>query len=582
MSFVFNGRRGIAASAAAICVAASGLLACAPASAPEARAAATAPVAATPASEPLVQGAAPTLRLISQNQYVHTISDIFGPDVGANIKFAPVKRTNGLLAVGSSAAVVTPGAFDRLDAAARAVADQVTDRDHRAYLIPCKPVSEAARDDACARRFLSQTGRLLYRRPMTERELSLKVATAGDAADKSTSFYSGLSYALAGMLASPNFLLIRETIEPDPAHPGAWRIDGYSKAARLSFLLWNASPDEELMQAAARGDLNTDKGLHTQVERMLAAPKFERGVRAFFEDFLVLEAFDNLAKDPALYPAFTLNVAKQAREQVLRSVVDHLVTRKGDYRDLFTTRRTMMSGELAAIYRVPVSLGRRQWAPYEFPADDPRAGILTQIAFLSQYAHPGRTSPTRRGRGIREVLMCQVVPDPPPNVDFSIVEDPHAKFNTARERLTAHATDPTCAGCHKLTDPIGLALEKFDGAGQFRETEHGAPIDASGSLDGVAYSDAAGLGKALHDSDSVRSCIINRLYGYGVGRPVTKDERHLMRYFQADLDRTGYRLDDVLRLMIYSKAFFAAKPADEAPVPATAQLTPVPATTLLK
>ncbi|MDB5425363.1 MAG: hypothetical protein JWQ29_2779 [Phenylobacterium sp.] len=557
MSSVYSRPRLVAASAAVICAAASWLVACATPPKAEVSLAPTAQAAA----EPAVPGARPTLRLISQSQYDHTIADIFGSDIATKVRFAPVKRQDGLLAIGSAAAVVTPGAFDRLEAAARTVAEQVTDRNHRAFLIPCKPASEAARDDACARQFLSQAGRLLYRRPLTERELAAKVERAGASGD----FYSGLSYALASMLTSPNFLLVRDAIEPDPARPGAWRLDGYSKAARLSFLLWDAAPDDELLQAAARGDLQTDKGLHRQVERMLGAPKFENGVRAFFEDFLVLEAFDSLAKDPVLYPAYTLAVAKQAKEQVLRSTVDHLVTRKGDYRDLFTTRRTMISGDLAAIYRAPVNLGPRQWAPYEFPADDPRAGMLTQIAFLSQYAHPGRSSPTRRGRGIREELMCQQVPDPPPNVDFSIIEDPHAKFNTARERLTAHNTDPTCRGCHQLTDPLGLTLEKFDGAGQYRETEHGAPIDAAGSLDGVAYTDAAGLGRALHDSDAVKSCIVTRLYGYGVGRPVLKDERPLMKYYKSRLDQSDYRMDNILRLIVYSKAFFSTKPVDEPP-----------------
>jgi hypothetical protein len=522
------------------------------------------------AVEPTVHAAHPTLRLISQSQYAHTITDIFGADIASNVRFAPIKRTDGLLAIGSSAAVVTSGAFDRLEAAARSVAEQVTDSNHRAFLIPCKPASENARDDACAREFLSHVGRLLYRRPMREAELAEQVQVAGAAVGPGTSFYSGLSYALVGMLVSPNFLLIRETLERDPAQAGAWRLDGYSKATRLSLLLWDAAPDEALLVAASRGELHTEKGLHRQVERMLAAPRFEHGVRAFFDDFLVLEAFDNLAKDPVLYPAFTPAVAKQAREQVLRSVVDLLVAQRSDYRELFTSRRIMITGDLASIYHVPVQLGPDQWAPYELPAGDPRSGLLTQIAFLSQYAHPGRSSPTRRGRGIREVLMCQRVPDPPPNVDFSIVNDPNSKLNTARERLTLHSTDAVCSGCHKLTDPIGLALEKFDGAGQFRDTEHGAPIDATGSLDGVAYGDAAGLEQALHDSPAVRSCIINRLYGYGVGRSVSRGEQHLMKYFQVTLDRSGYRFADILRLMIYSKAFFSAQPAEAALTPATA------------
>lgn len=551
---------------AAACAGAALLYACAAATPPAPSAAARVP------AEPPVAGAAPTLRLISQSQYFHTLTDIFGPDITANIRFAPVQRSQGLLAVGAATAVVTPGAFDRLDAAARSVAQQVTDPRHRPFLSPCQPAVETARDDACARQFLSKVGRLLYRRPLSERELALKVETAGQAADGGGGFYFGLSNALTGMLVAPNFLLVRETVEPDPGRPGGWRLDGYSKAARLSFLLWDTAPDDALLRAAARGDLHDPKGFRRQVERMLAAPQFEQGVRAFFEDFLVLEAFDNVSKDPIIYPAYTTSVGKEAREQVLRLAVDHLVTRKGDYRDLFTTRRTLMSAGLASIYRAPVDVGPSEWTAYEFPPEDPRAGLLTQVGFLSQYAHPGRSSPTRRGRGIREVLMCQKVPDPPPNVDFSIVEDPNARFHTARQRLTAHNVDPTCRGCHMITDPIGLGLEKFDGAGQHRETEKGAPIDPGGSLDGVEYADAAALGQAMRDSPAVRSCIVDRLYAYAVGRPVARDESALIKHFQAELDRNGYRMDEILRTIVYSQAFFAVKPADQAKPIASAML----------
>lgn len=561
----------VTALAAAACAGAALLASCTASG--EAGKAAPAGLAGAPAiPEPAAPGSTPAMRLMSQSQYVHTIADIFGPDIALNARFAPVKRAEGLLGVGAGAAVVTPGAMERLESAARSVAQQVTDAKHRTYLVGCKPADETARDDACARQFLGKTGRLLYRRPLTQDELDLRVRLAGEAAGNGAGFYKGLYFGLSSLLTSPNFLLITEGVEADPRTAGRWRLDGPSKAARLSFLLWDAGPDDELLRAAERGELHDAEGLRRQTERMMAAPQFAQGVRAFFDDFMVLEAFDNVAKDPIIYPAYTSGVAKEAREQMLRTVVDHLVARKGDYRELFTTRRTMMSPALAPLYRATITPAADGWAAYEFPAGDPRVGLLTQAGFLSQYAHPGRSSATRRGRGIREALLCQKVPDPPPNVDFSIVEDPNAKLHTARERLDAHNTDPVCAGCHKITDPIGLALETFDGAGQFRQTEHGAPIDTSGELDGVAYADAAGLGKALSESPALRACIVSRVYAYGMGRPVTRDERPLLKYFQARLDGAGYRFDEILRVIVYSDAFFAAKLPSEAPARQTAQL----------
>jgi Protein of unknown function (DUF1592)/Protein of unknown function (DUF1588)/Protein of unknown function (DUF1595)/Protein of unknown function (DUF1585) len=511
-------------------------------------------------SAPTVPAADPTLRLMSQSQYVNTITRIFGSDIAVKVRFAPVNRVDGLLGVGASTAVLTPGSLDPLDATARSVAAQVVDAAHRAFLVPCAPASVDAADEKCAREFFSKIGRLIFRRSLAESELAGMVAVASSAVGPAGDFYAGLAYALSGMLVSPHFLYIAETVEPDPDRSDVWRLDGYSKASRLSFLLWNAAPDDELLDAAERGELHTRSGLQTQVDRMITSPLFKNGVRAFFTDFFVLEAFDTLAKDPTIYPAFTLKVVEEAREQILRSSVDHLVARSGDYRDLFTMRHTVLSSDLGVLYRMPVSLGSQGWVPVEFSAEDPRAGLLTQIGFLAQYAHPGRSSSTRRGRAIREVLLCQKVPDPPPNVDFSIVEDPNASFHTARERLAAHQADPTCAGCHALTDPIGLGLESFDGAGQYRASENGVAIDASGALDGIPFKDSAGLGRAVRDNPALKSCIVNRLYAYSVGRKVTVDRKPLLRHFEATLDKKGYRFDEMLRLIIFDQSFFAVRP----------------------
>ena len=145
-----------------------------------------------------------------------------------------------------------------------------------------------------------------------------------------------------------------------------------------------------------------------------------------------------------------------------------------------------MNRGLGGLYRVPVTLaGMDDWTPYTFAPSDPRAGILSLAGFLMlDPTHEGRTSPTIRGKSVRELLLCQAVPHPPANVNFAIVQDTHdPNFKTARERLTVHMENPACAGCHKITDPIGLGLENYDAAGDFRTHENGAPIDASGNFE---------------------------------------------------------------------------------------------------
>lgn len=520
--------------------------------------------APTGSAEAAASAPEPTVRLISQSQYVATINQIFGPDISVKVRFAPVKRDDGLVGVGASTTVLTSGGLDPLETSARAIAAQIVSPAHRDVLISCTPADSKMRDDQCARTFFTAAGRLLYRRPLTQGELTKIVDIAGHAVGNGDDFYAGLAYALAGMLVSPDFLFIRERTEPDPSAPGTYRLDSYSKASRLSFLLWNAAPDDELLTAAANGDLNKPSGLRREVDRMIASPLYEEGVRAFFDDFFVMEAFDNLTKDSTTYPAFTTQAVTEAREQTLRTVVDHLVTRHGDYRDLYTTRHTFIAAELSALYKIPINTGALGWVPYDFQPGDPRGGILTQVGFLAQYSQPSRSSATRRGRAVREVVLCQKVPDPPPNVDFTKFEAPSNPLPTARARLELHREDPVCAGCHRLTDPLGVAFENFDGGGQFRTNERGAPIDASGTLDGVAFSDAVGLGKALRDNPALKSCIVNRLYAYSVGHKMTPVEKPLIEQYKATLDRKGYQFDEMLRLVILDKSFFSVTPAQVA------------------
>jgi hypothetical protein len=305
---------------------------------------------------------------------------------------------------------------------------------------------------------------------------------------------------------------------------------------------------------------------------MLSSPRLETGVRAFFDDMLGFDDFAVLSKDPSIYPAFVGDTVQDAREQTLRMIVDQLLVKKGDYRDLFTTRETFLSPSLATLYGVPAPPG---WTPYEVPAGSERVGLLTQIAFLADHAHPGRSSATRRGKALRELLLCQVVPRPPPNVDFSIVENPKSTLHTAREKLEAHRTNPVCAGCHKITDPIGLGLENFDGAGQFRTTERGAPIDASGNLDGKKFTDPIGLAQALHDSPTLPACLVRRVYTYGVGGVMKTDNKEVLPWLDKRFAEEGYRLPDLLRTVALSTAFAEVSEPPPAPIPTkTAGTTP--------
>jgi hypothetical protein len=505
---------------------------------------------------PTTKGGPVSLRRLTEPEYRQIIADVFGTTIKVPGRFEPDVRDNGLIAVGTSRESVAGTGLEQYDLTARGIATQVVDDAHRATLVPCTPRKATEKDDACATQFIARTGGLLFRRPLTQQELQTEVKDAGESATKLGNFYSGLELSVAAMLVSPQFLFRQEASEPDPDNAGERRLDAYSKASRLSFFLWDTTPDSDLLDAAEKGDLNSDAGVAKQVDRMVKSPRLASGVRAYFTDMLGFDGFAALQKDPQIYPKYGSAVATDAQEQTLRTLTDLLVTNDGDYRDIFTTRKTFLTRLLGSVYDVPV-MASTGWEPHQYPDGDPRAGILTEISFVSLHSHPGRSSPTIRGKALREVFLCQKVPDPPGNVNFALVQDTkNPAFHTARARLGAHINQPTCAGCHKIMDPVGLAMENFDSSGGFRSTENDSPIDTNGEIDGMKFNDVIGFTKAVHDHPAVPSCLVNRLYSFGTGRPATKDEAEWLNYQVKQFAASGYKVPELMRRIADSKAFY--------------------------
>lgn len=514
--------------------------------------------------EPDVVGGPLMVRRLTEEQYRATIADVFSPDIPVNGRFEAPARTQGLVSVGTSTSGMSPFAVEQYDIAAQGIASAVLSSTHRKKFLPCLIKDPKAFDAKCARAFLTEKGRLLFRRPLQRAEADKYVALAQATTAQLGDYPKGLELGLYAMLISPEFLFRIERIEPVNPEDKA-ELDAYSKASRLSFFLTNAAPDTELLEAAANGDLDSRWGLSTQVDRLMASPRYTSAVRDFFADMMHFDKFPTLSKDPAIYPAYNSDLAVDAQEQTLRTITHHLLEDEGDYRDLFTTRDTFLTRNLGIVYQTPVAT-RGGWEPARFSKESHRQGIQSHVSFLALHSHPGRSSPTLRGYAVRQIFLCQEVPDPPSNVDFTAVErGAHAKKSTARDRLSMHNSEPSCAGCHKVMDPPGLTMERYDGLGRFRTTENGAIINASGSLDGMDFDDSEGLADALRKHPEAPRCVAERLYKSAVGRDIVWRERYYLDWLNEAFAEDGYRIPALMRRIALSENFFAITPPKPAP-----------------
>jgi hypothetical protein len=324
-------------------------------------------------------------------------------------------------------------------------------------------------------------------------------------------------------------------------------------ATRLSYFLWDTTPDDALLAAAEAGDLVTDAGIDTQADRLLADPRARQGVRTFFDEMLRLYTLDELSKDPAVFVHMSEKVGPSARAETLALAEWLTFDEDADYRDFYTSTTTFLDTKLAAIYAVPAP-SMTGLAQAELPEDGGRRGFFGQVSFLAQAAHPTSTSPTRRGKFIREVVLCTPLAPPPADVDTSIPA-PSTGYPTMRDRLEEHMTNPSCSGCHMLTDPIGLGFEQFDGLGGLRLTENGNVIDPSGDLDGAAFADAWGLAGAVHDNPKLGPCFAQTLYQYATGHAATDAEDDLVEWHADGFAENGYRVLWLLRDLVASPAF---------------------------
>jgi cytochrome c551/c552 len=427
------------------------------------------------------------------------------------------------------------------------------DTPSRRRIFVCHP-NAAADEIPCARQIISNLVRRAFRRAPTDSDLETLLSFYQRQRTATGRFEAGIEMALRRILADPEFVF---RFEPPPANiaPNTpYRITDTELASRLSFFLWSSIPDDELLNVAIQGKLHEPAILEQQTRRMLGDARARALVTNFAGQWLYLRDLKSANPDSREFPDFDDNL-RQAFQKETEMLFESIVHEDRPVLDLLDADYTFVNERLAKNYGVPDVYGpdfRRVSVPI-----DARRGLLGQGSMLLATSNANRTSPVQRGKWILENLLGSPPPLPPPNVPPLKENTGGAAATSVRERMEQHRSNPVCAGCHKIMDPIGLALENFDGMGRWRTMDAGFPIDASGQLvDGTPLDGPASLRKALLDRpEAFVGTLTEKLLMYGVGRETKYYDMPVVRAIMHDAARDRYRFSDLVLGIVKSAPF---------------------------
>jgi hypothetical protein len=435
----------------------------------------------------------------------------------------------------------------------------VSDTPSRRKIFTCRPTS-AAEEATCSASIIRRLATEAYRAPLSAQDFEGLQKFYQQGRKEGGDFESGIRMAVQGILVSPKFLFRLEEV-PATARPGQnYRIADLDLASRLSFFLWGTGPDAELQKVAGQGTLRTPAVLSAQVTRMLADPRSESLSTRFASQWFRLQDLDKINPDALLFPYYDFKLAEALKRET-ELFFDSIVREDRSVLDLLTADYTFVNERVARHYDIPNVNGpefRRVTL-----AGENRRGLLGQGSILALTSVADRTSPVLRGKWVMEVLLASPPPAPPPNVP--LLEETKGEAGdrqlTTRERMEQHRSNPACTSCHKVIDPLGLALENFDVTGKWRIRDNGAPVDPSGDLyDGTKMNGPAGLRAALlkHQDMFVLS-FTERLMTYSLGRRVEYFDAPLIRKITREAAKRNNKFSAFVMGIVTSPAFQMSK-----------------------
>jgi len=418
---------------------------------------------------------------------------------------------------------------------------------------PSKPSEE----DACAEQILSRLMRHALRRPIDSVDLEKPMAFYRRA-KAGSGFEAGIEAALSAVLVHPEFLF-RIEIDPADVAPGTvYRVSDLALASRLSFFLWGSIPDEELLATAERGVLHQPRVLEEQVRRLLADGRAGNLARNFAGQWLHLRNLESFTPDLRLFPDFDDNL-RQAFRRETELHFESVLREDRSVLDLLQTDRTFVNERLAKHYGIPHVYGS-QFRRVTLAPDSQRGGLLRQGSVLTVTSYATRTSPVIRGNWILGNLLGIPLPPPPPNVP-TLKETTVLDSLSLRARLAEHRSNPACASCHDLMDPVGFALENFDAIGRWRDAEDGEHVDVAGGLpDGRTFSGVSGLEAGLlGHPDLFVGTLTEKLLTFALGRGVEPGDAPAIRHVVREVSAKDYRFSAIILEIVRSPPFTQRK-----------------------
>jgi hypothetical protein len=467
---------------------------------------------------------------------------------------APVDYTLADTQIGSALGITTLPHLRELAIMGPHKVTGVSDTVSRRRVFVCRPTAPAE-EAPCAERIIRNLANYAYRRPVSGDEVQGLMRFYQDGR-KQGDFEIGVRTALQAILASPQFIFRLERA-PAGVKPGQnYRITDIDLASRLSYFLWSTAPDQELIKLGTNSQLRAPGVLDAQVRRMLKDPRSEALATRFASLWLRLQDLEKIHPDALTYPKFDHYLA-EAMTRETEMLFETIVQEDRSVLELLTADWTFVNERLARHYGIPNITGdyfRRVQV-----TDENRRGLLGHGSILMMTSVADRTSPVLRGKWVMEVLLASPPPAPPPNVPTleetkGVAE---ARLLSVRERMEQHRNNPSCNSCHRVIDPLGLALENFDVTGAWRIKDNGVAIDPSGTLyDGSALSGPIGLRQALlKRKDVVLTSFTESLMTYALGRRMEHFDMPTIRAIVRDASKSNYRMSAFIQGVVNSAAF---------------------------